>query len=1134
MMPRTTVRPGSPHFWNTLAQRTDNPVGDGDVWRGLERYLTLATTLPAPVTGLLDGLTQRTDPTLYCPQAIPDVAEEQVVEAGQTLTVICSPRGRYLQLPPIQRELWHMMDGTRTINQLAVHVLMTHGQLAPIGEFVQQLKREGFLVERPVNIYTTLESGLEQRTAEGWGRRVLRTLASQTWHIPNIDAIYTSIYRTIGWVFFTPLFYVIWALVIVAGLIAFGSLFQQGIAPTYEILSLNGSVLLGLAALWAMLLVSFVLHESSHALAVKHYRRILHGGGIMLYYGMPAAFIDTSDIWRSPRRARIFVSAAGPMSDLLVGSLASIAALVLASSTSEPQANAIGALLFKLAVTCYIAVLFNANPLLELDGYFILVDLLRMPELRQRALAFVSGPLWRKLLAPARSPFTREDRILTLYGGLTIAYTIFAIIAAIAFWQRQLQQPITALLSGAWWEQLIAWLLILLVIAPIIIAAALTAWGTVRAAVAWLVQRGYGRRPELLTIVGVLVTLGLGALTIQLPTPYNFWVAPLLWALALSAQLALQADYRGAAIAPSLSGLLLATVCATLAIVLRALGTPLWIIPEALAFVLLLLAGFGALLDVELRFVPAAELLSTAILLILAFAAGGLALVLAEQSWPTASRAFHIVASAPAYFGALALALMLPRLFDLRDSRLIWSWVLLWAGVLAETISYLVNLIQPIPALDVLVAGLWVAAWLTHLATLRQITPDEITWEHVTSLSEGQRLARAFQYTYAGCYRLLREVYGERRARAFDDRMDVIAATAGWDVTLDRDQARIGATVEKLPLDEQGTRFAEVLRYTVLMIEEITGHVFARRAIQSAYDALPWPERETANRLCIPDTPWARELSSSFGDTRSSRLRLLRQVELFTSCDDDELAALAHTIHEQRVGPDTILLRSGHQLPGVWIIEAGEVLMLRDSKEINELHRGDAFGAHELLEGRPSDATYKTTVSTMLLFIPASEYQGLSQSQAPHAAEAIESSAVVRLLERVPLFAELPRNTLRGLAHIVDRRQVGPKTVVVRQGMPSGVFYIIQHGQAAIITREQRPDGTTSVPRIVATIGPKEFFGELELLHGTPPVANVLTTTTTVLLALPHDAIRALLLGDGGMAKSLEQIGTGRLLSLRG
>src|SRR5262245_30946722 len=215
---------------------------------------------------------------------------------------------------------------------------------------------------------------------------------------------------------------------------------------------------------------------------------------------------------------------------------------------------------------------------------------------------------------------------------------------------------------------------------------------------------------------------------------------------------------------------------------------------------------------------------------------------------------------------------------------------------------------------------------MVHLATLRQIAPDEIAWPHEPSISETQRLMRALQFSYAGCYQLLRAIYGARRAKALDDRMDVLAATANWDVTLDRDRVRINPIVQALPLDLQGGRYGEVLRYTAATIKEITGASSARRAIRAAYDALPWPERETASRYCFPDTPWARELSNSFGDVRTTRLRMLRQVDLFLNCDDDELAALAHSIQEQDVGPGVDLLVAGAASPGMWIVEASEVV----------------------------------------------------------------------------------------------------------------------------------------------------------------------------------------------------------------
>src|SRR6185436_8942847 len=218
-----------------------------------------------------------------------------------------------------------------------------------------------------------------------------------------------------------------------------------------------------LAALWCALLVSFFLHESGHALTVKHYRRSLRAGGLMLYFGMPAFFVDTSDIWRSPRHARMLVSAAGPMSDLFVGGLAALLVLL------RPGDTLLNSIAYKLAFTCYIATLFNANPLLELDGYYILVDWLRLPDLRRRALEFVRGPLWRKLAtvptkdegpttkASAGSvgpsslvlrPFTKEERIFTVYGLLALLYSLVAITFAAIFWRQKLTGTINSLVEN--------------------------------------------------------------------------------------------------------------------------------------------------------------------------------------------------------------------------------------------------------------------------------------------------------------------------------------------------------------------------------------------------------------------------------------------------------------------------------------------------------------------------------------------------------------------------------------------------------------------------------------------------------------------------------------------------------------
>src|SRR4029079_2004807 len=315
-------------LWAALAHAADAPtVGAGDVWRGIHPRL-LPGQAPA-ATGMWDALAQQVDPAQYCPHAVPDVAEEVVLEDGQQLTVIRSPRGNYLRLTDLQRDLWHQMDGTYTVAQLATQAFLKFKQLLPVGDLVTALRTEGFLADQPVGVYHNLAMAIEARTAEGWGRRVMRALSSKTWQFKDIDGFYSAIQRAFGWLFFTPVFLVIWALAALAGLGAFVALLLgYGAPPAVVNSGASSRGLIELAARWCALLVSFFLHESAHALTVKHYRRSLRSGGLMLYFGMPGFFVDNSDIWRSPRRARMLVSAAGPMSDLFVGGLAALLVLL--------------------------------------------------------------------------------------------------------------------------------------------------------------------------------------------------------------------------------------------------------------------------------------------------------------------------------------------------------------------------------------------------------------------------------------------------------------------------------------------------------------------------------------------------------------------------------------------------------------------------------------------------------------------------------------------------------------------------------------------------------------------------------------------------------------------------------------
>lgn len=86
---------------------------------------------------------------------------------------------------------------------------------------------------------------------------------------------------------------------------------------------------------------------------------------------------------------------------------------------------------YQFVIFCLGISILNLNPLLKLDGYYILMDWLEMPRLRERALRFVQGDLWRKLFH--RQPFDKDKGIFAIFGLLSLAWTAFALYSMFSF-----------------------------------------------------------------------------------------------------------------------------------------------------------------------------------------------------------------------------------------------------------------------------------------------------------------------------------------------------------------------------------------------------------------------------------------------------------------------------------------------------------------------------------------------------------------------------------------------------------------------------------------------------------------------------------------------------------------------------
>lgn len=174
------------------------------------------------------------------------------------------------------------------------------------------------------------------------------------------------------------------------------------------------------------------LHELAHGLAVRRWGGEVTQMGVTLFLLVPAPYVDASaaSAFR-PAYQRVMVSAAGIMVELLIAAFALLVWLNVAPGLLRDIAFV---LLFIGSVS---TVLFNGNPLLRFDGYYVLSDALDLPNLAPRSNRYWLWLIQRHLLRlPAPAPIDpgKGERFwLTIYAPLSWAYRLL-ISLLIAFW----------------------------------------------------------------------------------------------------------------------------------------------------------------------------------------------------------------------------------------------------------------------------------------------------------------------------------------------------------------------------------------------------------------------------------------------------------------------------------------------------------------------------------------------------------------------------------------------------------------------------------------------------------------------------------------------------------------------------
>ena len=172
-----------------------------------------------------------------------------------------------------------------------------------------------------------------------------------------------------------------------------------------------------LESIWVELLIfgfiSVTFHEFGHVTAA-HYFGAEHGGiGGGFYLFSPVYFADVTDIWKLRPKKRIIVNLAGIYFELLICSIYIIAGITFGFNFL----TVIGLLIF-------VNTLFNLNPFLRSDGYWVLTDLLEIPNLYKKSSQSLIK-LLKSVVSLKKIKTTRKELFLSIYASVNYIFMGF-------------------------------------------------------------------------------------------------------------------------------------------------------------------------------------------------------------------------------------------------------------------------------------------------------------------------------------------------------------------------------------------------------------------------------------------------------------------------------------------------------------------------------------------------------------------------------------------------------------------------------------------------------------------------------------------------------------------------------------
>jgi len=371
----------------------------------------------------------------------PDLSARRQQYLGRSYWVVKEPVGlNYFRFQDEEYAILQMIDGNTSLDEIKERFEAEFPPqkitLEELQQFLGMLHRSGLIV-----------AGVPGQGRQLRKRRDERRRKEILGACTNILCIRFKGFdpeRVLNWLYPKVRFFFSSSMLVLYCLLAISALslvlvdfdaFRAKLPGFYQFFSPTNAMLLAVA-----LAFSKVLHEFGHGLTCKHFGGECHEMGIMILVLTPCLYCNVSDSWMLPNKwHRALIGMAGIIVEVV---LASICTFIW--WFSEPATLLNNLCLNVMFISSVSTILFNANPLLRYDGYYILSDIVEIPNLRQKATTILSRKMahWFLGLEPPDDPFLpeRNQVFFALFSVAAAVYRWF-ILASILWFMYQIFKP---------------------------------------------------------------------------------------------------------------------------------------------------------------------------------------------------------------------------------------------------------------------------------------------------------------------------------------------------------------------------------------------------------------------------------------------------------------------------------------------------------------------------------------------------------------------------------------------------------------------------------------------------------------------------------------------------------------------